>query len=334
MAPPQPQPSPQPQQPQQMMNPRPQQQYYNLAPAQQQPGGQPRLQPQIRQWPTVRQPVQSGPVVVKAGPPGVQQPQKQIQVPQVISGQPGMPQQARPIVIRGQHPGGQVGQNQYIIRQNPGQVRPGVRQVYRVVTPGQGQQLQGAVQLKPGGHVQFPVQQGQVRQVHVRPGSIQHQQRPIGSPVRMGVIQPTDQGHQYQPQQPRYGQPMVVQQNQWRQAGQPPHPQHRQMVQPQPHQRQPGVIPVQQVHIQKPVQRFVQQGPPDNGQEIAYNVEHVFMENGKEVRKMPVLINGETVWVECVNNVQNGGDIEGDMIEMDISNSGQQPMNKPGATNQ
>ena len=89
--------------------------YYNLAPAQQQPGGQPRLQPQIRQWPTVRQPIQSGPVVVKSGPPRVQQPQKQIQVPQIISGQPGMPQQARPTFIRGQHPGGQIGRN-YIIR--------------------------------------------------------------------------------------------------------------------------------------------------------------------------------------------------------------------------
>ena len=30
--------------------------------------------------------------------------------------------------------------------------------------------------------------------------------------------------------------------------------------------------------------------------------EYVFMEKGKEVRKMPVLINGETVWVECVPN--------------------------------
>ena len=53
------------QQQQQVKNLRPQQQYYNLAPAQQQPRGQPRLQPQIRQWPTVRQPVKSGPVVVK-----------------------------------------------------------------------------------------------------------------------------------------------------------------------------------------------------------------------------------------------------------------------------
>ena len=110
-------PSPQPPQPQQQqqVNPRPQQPYYNLTPAQQQPRGQPRLQPQIRQRPTVRQPHQLGPVVVKTRPPRVQQPQKQIQVPQVISGQPGMLQQARLIVIRGQHPGGQVGQN-YITR--------------------------------------------------------------------------------------------------------------------------------------------------------------------------------------------------------------------------
>ena len=112
MAPQQPQPSQQPQQQQPvMMNPRPQQQYYNLTSAQQQPGGQPRLQHQIRQQPMVRQLVQSGTVVVKTGPPGVRQPQKQIQVPQVISGQPGISQQTRPIVIRGQHPG-----RNYIIR--------------------------------------------------------------------------------------------------------------------------------------------------------------------------------------------------------------------------
>ena len=35
---------------------------------------------------------------------------------------------------------------------------------------------------------------------------------------------------------------------------------------------------------------------------LAYDVEHVFLENGKEVRRMPVLINKETVWVECVPN--------------------------------
>ena len=34
---------------------------------------------------------------------------------------------------------------------------------------------------------------------------------------------------------------------------------------------------------------------------VAYNVEHVFVdENGRQVRKMPVEINGETIWVECV----------------------------------
>ena len=33
-----------------------------------------------------------------------------------------------------------------------------------------------------------------------------------------------------------------------------------------------------------------------------WNHQHVFVENGKEVEKMPVLINKETVWVECVPN--------------------------------
>merc|ERR1719447_151125 len=53
-----------------------------------------------------------------------------------------------------------------------------------------------------------------------------------------------------------------------------------------------------------------QQPGKDN---IAYNVEHVFKdENGREVRKMPVDIDGETIWVECVpgggSGQQDGGD--------------------------
>jgi len=53
-----------------------------------------------------------------------------------------------------------------------------------------------------------------------------------------------------------------------------------------------------------------QQQGKDN---IAYNVEHVFKdENGREVRKMPVEIEGETIWVECVpggaGERQDGGD--------------------------
>merc|ERR1719397_835737 len=39
---------------------------------------------------------------------------------------------------------------------------------------------------------------------------------------------------------------------------------------------------------------------PDPSGNIAHNVEHVFLENGRGVRKMPVQINNETIWVECV----------------------------------
>merc|ERR1719397_1443747 len=44
-------------------------------------------------------------------------------------------------------------------------------------------------------------------------------------------------------------------------------------------------------------------GSPDSQDpsgNIAHNVEHVFLENGREVRKMPVMFNNETIWVECV----------------------------------
>merc|ERR1719369_271034 len=64
--------------------------------------------------------------------------------------------------------------------------------------------------------------------------------------------------------------------------------------------RQPG--PMQGGQIQPQGGRRQLTGPQQmNSENIAYNVEHVFKdEYGKEVRKMPVEINGETIWVECV----------------------------------
>ena len=38
--------------------------------------------------------------------------------------------------------------------------------------------------------------------------------------------------------------------------------------------------------------------------EIAYNVEHVFNENSREVRKMPIKMGEETLWVDCVDQVK------------------------------
>ena len=40
------------------------------------------------------------------------------------------------------------------------------------------------------------------------------------------------------------------------------------------------------------------------GSEIQYNVEHVFEDmDGRELRKMPIKMNEETLWVDCVPQV-------------------------------
>ena len=75
-----------------------------------------------------------------------------------------------------------------------------------------------------------------------------------------------------------------LQQMQWNnhQIGGPrvPGPPHQIQYQQQMRMRGPG--PQQQQ----------QQLPP----EIVYNVEHVFSENGREVRKMPIKMGNETIW--------------------------------------
>ena len=57
----------------------------------------------------------------------------------------------------------------------------------------------------------------------------------------------------------------------------------------------------------------------NNSAIIAYDVEHVFKEDGKEVRKTPVLINNETVWVECSDkskeNVEESKDADVSQLE-------------------
>ena len=35
-------------------------------------------------------------------------------------------------------------------------------------------------------------------------------------------------------------------------------------------------------------------------QQPMYNVEHVFEEDGREVRKMPIKVNGDAIWVDCM----------------------------------
>ena len=249
--------------------------------------------------------------------------------------------QPRPVIISGP---GQPGQRYSIIRGvqqgvRPGQ--PGMQQTVRYrVQPGPGGHQSGIpvnavlqpVQLRPEG----PVQPQAVRHVQMRPGQIQ---RPVaGGPVRIqhqGVIQQTDQQQHAQyagGQVPgvRYAQPgqqvMVAGQPGWRQH----HPGHRVVAAP-PHRAQVIHGQVGQVGqvIQKPVRQFVP-GPaqqsnvpnttPGQDPNIQYNIEHVFIENGKEVRKMPVMIDNNTVWVDVVD--QKTEDIEGEIVEFGPGQAG------------
>ena len=65
-----------------------------------------------------------------------------------------------------------------------------------------------------------------------------------------------------------------------------------------------------------------QQQPPFNttGRDpnIQYNIEHVFNdEQGNEVRKMPVMINNSTVWVDVVTD--HNDTFDGEILELDAS---------------
>jgi len=220
----------------------------------------------------------------------------------------------RQVVIRQQ----QQQQQQFgnVIRPGGGGMRPGQQQPVRYVQVRPPQVV--PVQLRPGGPVQQPMRMPPVHMA--RPGP----PRPGGSPSRQGVIQHTVQPHQYGgPGQARYAQggpgPGMVRQtmspDNWRGgAGGPPNQMGRQMI------RQAG--PVQGGPVQQGGQR--QFGGPqqmNNTEKIAYNVEHVFIENGREVRKMPVEINGETIWVECVpgggQGVQGGGENRQQQVQQD-----------------
>ena len=144
-------------------------------------------------------------------------------------------------------------------------------------------------------------------------------QRPmIGGPgPARGVIQHSGLGGQGgyggQVVGPQYGARPMVQQGVWRGGQQPPGPPVQRMVRPggPPQHLGPG-------GQMRAGQQYGMQPQPQQGKDnIAYNVEHVFKdENGREVRivkkcsfslqriaqvrKMPVEIEGETIWVECV----------------------------------
>ena len=271
------------------MQSRPQQQQYYIPRG---PGPSPQRFVTVRQSPG--QPGTQVVQVVKPGGQGVvgQHPQQQRGQFQLVQ----QPNQGRQVVIRQQ----QQQQQQFgnVIRPSAG-MRPGQQQV-RYVVGGRPPPQVVPVQLRPGGPVQQPMRMPPVHMA--RPGP----PRPGGSPNRQGVIQHTVQPPHQQYGSPgpqaRYvqGGPGMVRQNMspenWRGgAGGPPNQMGRQMI------RQAG--PVQGGQVQQGVQQQQRQFGPqqmNTGEKIAYNVEHVFIEDGREVRKMPVEINGETIWVECV----------------------------------
>ena len=54
--------------------------------------------------------------------------------------------------------------------------------------------------------------------------------------------------------------------------------------------------------------------------EIQYNIEHVFEENGKQVRKMPINLNGQTIWVDCADH-QPAESNNSVMLDLDTGNT-------------
>ena len=52
------------------------------------------------------------------------------------------------------------------------------------------------------------------------------------------------------------------------------------------------------------------------GSEIQYNVEHVFEEDGREVRKMPIKVNGATLRVDCVPQPPQVPQVSNDQVRL------------------
>lgn len=185
------------------------------------------------------------------------------------------------------------GQPRFIIRaaDNFGR-KPGQQIVLRV----QGQQG-----FRPQQQQQQPVQQQQPmqQQQHHRPHILQTAQmrpqtatqvRMVHQGPRLTMIRPGQQIRfvQQQPQQP-------------------PQPRPRMQFQPQPRPPQQPPQPPPMPSAQQPQS------------EIAYNVEHVFTENGKTVRKMPILMGDQTIWVDCVTSVAAEDSQNSMLLDLDLN---------------
>lgn len=89
----------------------------------------------------------------------------------------------------------------------------------------------------------------------------------------------------------------------------------------------------QQQQVRPPTQPPV--GPRPENSEVLYNVEHLFEEDGKMVRKMPIKVGDETIWVETVNNQQNDKEMGENSIMLPLNEgpndfAGQPPQAPPG----
>ena len=56
--------------------------------------------------------------------------------------------------------------------------------------------------------------------------------------------------------------------------------------------------------------------------DIAYDVEHVFNENGREVRKMPIKMGDDTIWVDVKNDGASGNSEDSIMFKLDMEGNG------------
>ena len=64
----------------------------------------------------------------------------------------------------------------------------------------------------------------------------------------------------------------------------------------------PRIVPQYQPRPPPPPQPVVQQQQPQN--EIMLNVEHHFTDNGKIVRKMPIKMGDQIIWVDCADEAE------------------------------
>jgi hypothetical protein len=96
-------------------------------------------------------------------------------------------------------------------------------------------------------------------------------------------------------------------------------PRPRIIAPPRPPQPQVPVHFSQPMRMRPPVPQPVVPVQPQMASEIAYNVEHVFNENGREVRKMPIKMGEETLWVDCVDQVKIESNIFSCMLVFDNS---------------